>query len=260
MKIYTKASLIHELKHIRKRGWIPNARPGNSGGIGNTLEDLLEIPENNLPIPNANEWELKTQRLGSNALVTLFHMEPSPRALKFVPNILLPVYGWSHANAGNAYPQNERSFRQTINAQTYSDRGFTIKIDEQKQHIYLHFDPGKVDARHSQWLQNVLQRGGQIALDPAPYWGFQDLEHKAGAKLHNCFFVQAQSKRKGKTVYFKYEKISILEGFDIKGLLNGLREGFVYVDFDARTGHNHGTKFRVRASRIPALYAKVTEI
>jgi len=26
----------------------PNARPGNVGGIGNTLEDLLGIQENNL--------------------------------------------------------------------------------------------------------------------------------------------------------------------------------------------------------------------
>lgn len=28
----------------------------------------------------------------------------------------------------------------------------------------------------------------------------------------------------------------------------------VYVDFDARTGHNHGTKFRIRYTDIPSLY------
>jgi hypothetical protein len=63
MKIYTKPQLIAKLKEISKRGWIPNARHGNAGGVGNTLEDLLGIEENNLPIPNAAEWELKTQRL-----------------------------------------------------------------------------------------------------------------------------------------------------------------------------------------------------
>jgi len=62
LKVYTKESLIEELKKIRDMGWILNARPGNSGGIGNTLEDLLGIEENNLPIPNAAEWELKCQR------------------------------------------------------------------------------------------------------------------------------------------------------------------------------------------------------
>ena len=65
--IYTKQSLIKKLKEIAAKGWVPNARHGNHGGIGNTLEDLLGIKENNLPIPNAAEWELKTQRLGTNA-------------------------------------------------------------------------------------------------------------------------------------------------------------------------------------------------
>src|SRR5271157_6431072 len=78
--VFTKESLIEKLKDIAAIGWIKNARSGNDGGIGNILEDLLGIEENNLPIPNAAEWELKTQRLGSNALVTLCHSEPSFRA------------------------------------------------------------------------------------------------------------------------------------------------------------------------------------
>ena len=50
MKLYTKETLIEELKKVRDKGWIKNARPGNVGGVGNTLEDLLGIEENNLPI------------------------------------------------------------------------------------------------------------------------------------------------------------------------------------------------------------------
>lgn len=53
--IYTKESLIQKLKEIRSMGWIESGRHGNAGGVGNTLEDLLEIEENNLPIPNATE-------------------------------------------------------------------------------------------------------------------------------------------------------------------------------------------------------------
>ena len=53
MKTYTKDSLIQELVNIRNREWIENLRSGNAGSIGNTLEDLLGIEENNLPIPNA---------------------------------------------------------------------------------------------------------------------------------------------------------------------------------------------------------------
>src|SRR4030043_1337361 len=84
MQTFTKDDLIEKLLEIKARGWIPNARHGNAGGVGNTLEDLLGIQENNLPIPNAAEWELKCQRKGSSSLTTLFHMEPSPRAVRFV--------------------------------------------------------------------------------------------------------------------------------------------------------------------------------
>jgi hypothetical protein len=73
MKTYTKQSLIQRLREVADQGWISSARAGNQGGIGNTLEDLLGIVENNLPIPNAAEWELKTQRTGTTSLITLFH-------------------------------------------------------------------------------------------------------------------------------------------------------------------------------------------
>jgi len=95
MKMYTKPQLIKKLKQISKQGWIPNGRHGNAGGVGNTLEDLLGIEENNLPIPNAAEWELKTQRLATSSLTTLFHTEPSPRAVKFVPQV------YCHSTVGN---------------------------------------------------------------------------------------------------------------------------------------------------------------
>src|SRR5947209_10219199 len=124
MNIYTKESLIEALREISLRKWIPNARPGNAGGIGNTLEDLLGIKENNLPIPNAAEWELKTQRIQTTSLTTLFHSEPSPRALGFVSQVFLPKYGWMHQEAGKKYPLAEMSFRQTIHGLSPSDRGF----------------------------------------------------------------------------------------------------------------------------------------
>ena len=54
MEIYTKDSLIARLKEIREIGWIENRRTNNVGGIGNTLEDLLGIEENNLPIPKTS--------------------------------------------------------------------------------------------------------------------------------------------------------------------------------------------------------------
>ena len=59
MQVFTKDDLIKILTELAKLGWVENGRFGNHGGIGNTLEDYLGIDENNLPIPNASEWELK---------------------------------------------------------------------------------------------------------------------------------------------------------------------------------------------------------
>jgi len=55
--IYTKQALIEKLKEISAMGWISNARKGNAGGIGNTLEDLLglrKIIYRYLMLPNGN--------------------------------------------------------------------------------------------------------------------------------------------------------------------------------------------------------------
>ena len=260
MKIYTKETLIEKLKSIRDLGFILNARQGNHGGMGNTLEDLLEIKENNLPIPNAAEWELKTQRIGTSSLTTLFHLEPSPQALKFVPSLLLPKYGWPHQEAGLKYPTTEMSFRQTIHGLSPSDRGFKVKIAESEQKILISFDYKSVSDKHSCWLESVKERIGLGELNPQPYWGFADLAAKAGTKLRNSFYVQAQIKRENGLEYYHYQKILKLSRFSFDGFLKGLRERFILIDFDARTGHNHGTKFRLRQNRLPDLYEHTEEI
>jgi hypothetical protein len=260
MRIYTKEELKAELVKIRNRGFIPNARHGNDGGIGNTLEDLLGIPENNLPIPNAAEWELKTQRIGTKSLLTLFHMEPSPTALKLVSSQLLPLYGWRHMQAGLKYPETEMSFRQTIHGLNRSDRGFQVIIDEQQKKLLISFDAKAVSSKHSSWLGSVRERVGLAELNPQPYWGFDDLFHKAGTKLLNCFYIQAQVKREQGQQLYHYTRILVLRQFSLAKFLEGIKKGDVLVDFDARTGHNHGTKFRIRQNSLPDLYALVEEV
>ena len=260
MKSYSKENLIKEFRKIARQGWIENNRMGNAGGIGNTLEDLLGIEENNLPIPNAAEWELKTQRINTSSLTTLFHTEPSPRAMKFVPQLFLLNYGWQHQEAGIKYPENEMSFRQTIHGNSASDRGFKVVIDRQNEKVLISFDHTKVADIHSNWLKDVENRIGLDELNPQPYWGFNDLANKAGTKLLNCFYVQAEVKKEDDKEFYKYNKVMMLQKFSFNGFLNELENGNILVDFDARTGHNHGTKFRLRQNFFPNLYEKATVI
>ena len=92
MKTYTKEGLILALQKIRDIGWIATGRKNNDGGVGNTLEDLLGIEENNLPIPNAAEWELKAQKKDTSSLVTLFHMEPHGTKFRLKREALINLY------------------------------------------------------------------------------------------------------------------------------------------------------------------------
>ena len=135
-----------------------------------------------------------------------------------------------------------------------------VKIDRQEKKVLISFDSSKVAERHNEWLLTVENKAGLEELDPQPYWGFDDLQHKAGTKLLNCFYVQAEVKREADRELYKYSKILMLQKFSFEGFLNAIETGNVLVDFDARTGHNHGTKFRLRQNCLPMLYEKATQI
>lgn len=263
LKLISKEELIEKFKEIEIKGWIkcPTKRKKNDGSVGNLLEDLLGIPENNLPIPNAAEWELKTQRAETSSLVTLCHQEPSPRAAKLVPDMLLPKYGWAHSKAGTKYPDDEMSFRATLNAITYTDRGFKVNVNRNDERVEIVFDSNKCDkAIHGDWLNNVKKRVGLGSLPILPYWGFNDLYTKIGTKLINCFFVQADTKREGGSLYYHYNNVLMLKSVDKEKFIEAIEQGVIYVDFDARTGHNHGTKFRIKSKDIPMLYAEAIRV
>lgn len=250
LRTITKEELIKRFHEIEAMGWIENkSRKTNDGAAGNMLEDLLGIPENNLPIPNAAEWELKTHIDSSSSLVTLFHQEPSPTAVGVVAKYLLPVFGWKHIEAGLRYPLDERSFRATLQVGRHT-RGFTLRLDDDDQKVCVDFEPSKVKEEDEVWLRSIDK--AQITL--TPYYGYNDLYCRAQTKLHNCFMVAVEKKRKAGKIYFHFYKALKLSNFSQTSFIEGLRQGDVYVDFDARTGHNHGTKIRVSSGRIPSLY------
>lgn len=54
------------------------------------------------------------------------------------------------------------------------------------------------------------------------------------------------------TIHFY--KAYMLKNFSIDKLLEALMAGYVKIDFDARTHHNHGTKCRINDALVPSLY------
>ena len=267
MKLFTKQQLIDEIRTISDKGWNSSVKKTrdirNDGAIGNTLESLLGIKENNLPIPNARDWELKGQRLHSSSLVTLKHKDPSPTGAKIVSQLLLPCYGWEHKEAGKKYSKDEKSFRSTTSATRYTNRGFRIIVDNSQEKVRFVFEASKADRADpniASWLDSVRERVGLGPLDPEPYWGFEDLKYAIGSKIKNCFYVIADSKIENKHEFFHYKHLFLLSGFCFEKFIECLRQSTVLIDFDARTGHNHGTKFRLRQDSWSSLYSDVQQI
>lgn len=135
-----------------------------------------------------------------------------------------------------------------------------VIVDRTTRKVVISFDSSAVGARHSEWLESVRKRIGLGELNPQPYWGFDDLYHKAGTKLLNCFYVQADSKKIGGVEYLCYCRIQVLQKFSFDHFLDAIEKGSVLVDFDARTGHNHGTKYRLRQDYLPDLYDEIVEV
>jgi len=258
---FSKVELIEKIKEITESGWVHTNRTKNDGAVGNTLEDLLGIPENNLAIANTVDWEIKAQRTNTNSLVTLFHIDPNPRKPTVVSKYLLPTFGWQHPKAGIKYPRTERSFRATLTGDRYTDRGLKINVNSVMRRVELVFDHSMIDlSTHKDWYAEVLRKNGTNELKFVPYWTFDELNEKCVGKIRNTIFVLADSRINNGQEEFYYKKILLLEDFAFNNLLRGIINGKIFIDFDARTGHNHGTKFRLKSQDWLSLFSKVTEL
>jgi hypothetical protein len=166
-----------------------------------------------------------------------------------VARVLLPKYGWPDQRR-----VDELSFRQTIPGGQMTDRGFGIAVNRAAERVEVFFDSAKVDRRHERWLETVRDRVGLGPLSPQPFWGFQELFLKASTKMLNSFYVEAESRKEGIEEYFNIQSVLVLQGFDIDRFVAAIESGQAPIDFDARTHHNHGTKFRLRQDAVPGLY------
>src|SRR3989304_6557295 len=106
---------VEKIKQIKNRGFVPSNRPGDTG-IGKTLEDLLDISENNIAGPDFDIYELKSGRKDSASMLTLFTKAPMPKGAN---KSLLEAFG---------YRQRPKQNRKQLHVTDYVD----VKISEQE--------------------------------------------------------------------------------------------------------------------------------
>jgi len=218
--------LIQKLKKIKETGYIKTHRAGDTG-VGKTMEDLLEITENNIPGPNAAMIELKSERRNTSSMITLLTRAPLPAKTN---SVLLERFGYESAR-GN----KKKELHTTVNAQKFNTlkgkRGF--KIDILKDRV------------------NLITASNKIV----GYWDKETLKSAFERKFPKLLYVRAETKGKGTNEEFWFNEAWLLSGFDFKNFARLLQEKIILVDI--RIGqypngkpHDHGTGFRTFRNKL----------
>lgn len=235
--IYTLNDFIREYTKICAMGWIRTHRSGPTG-IGKTLEDLLGIPENNIDGPDFGDYELKSCRLNSNSMLTIFTKTPQPRG---AANTLRLTFGYS----SDAYDNNEKVLHSTLSADRFvsiANTGRSLKISCSDTKISIIAEDGKTYA----------------------YWTRDELKKAFEKKYKNKFvYAKAHSQGAGSYEQFKFVEAYEVSGFNYEGFVSLLEQGKIYIDLrigqyhggakDGQT-HDHGTAFRIKEIDQPALF------
>lgn len=226
MKKWTLPEIKEALKKISEKGWIKSERKHDTG-IGQTLEHHLGMTENNISLPDFGKMELKSQRINTSSMLTLFTKSPEG-----ITNAeIRERFGYPDKE----YP-NIKIVHQTITNGVNNGRWFSYEIDEAE---------GKL----------VIEGKGKIV----GYYNLGFLKEKAIEKIGNgLILVLAESKKERGHEYFHYKEAYILKDLDPKKFLlhskYDIRLGVYHSGEKAGQPHDHGSAFRVTEKDIPELF------
>lgn len=217
--------LKQKLEQIKKQGFVKTHRSGDTG-IGKTLEDLLNIQENNIPLHDITGIaELKAYRKEAKSMLTLFTIEPLPKGGDR-DRLLLDNFGYSKRD-------NKRSkeLHSTLSCKRYNNQN--LKVSVCKDRI------------------KVTGKGKRLNI----YWGMDALEKKFNNKLPALVYVLADRKDINSDEYFHFNEAYFLKDFSFDLFKKMVRRDQIVVDFRMYyrpngTVRNHGTGFRVKINRL----------
>ena len=227
--------LKEKLSDINRMGYVVSLRKGNTG-IGYTLETLLGVAENNLRSPDlgielketslgvaennlrysdSGNIELKSRRIKSPSLLTMFTFNYS--IWKIEQEELIQQYGY--------YKDGRWALNTTVKNKP-NNRGFFIKVEQDYVRLY-HED-------------------GLCAIE----WELEGLIEDLKRKLSNVLLVEADNRKVGENEEFWYKEAYLLTGIIVEKFLEYIQNGPIVVDLRmhiAQNGvvRNHGTAFRL---------------
>jgi len=226
MQKQTLKQITQSLKELSERGWIRSNREHNTG-IGKTLEDHLGIKENNIALPDFGVMELKSQRVNTISMMTLFTKSPD---------------GITNAEIRKCFGYPDKEFpkikilHQTISGGKRNAMGFQATIDEGQGKLLI-FKKGKL----------------------LGHYGLEFLRKKAVEKIGNgLILVRAETKKLRGREYFHYKDAYLLKEIDPTKFLAhskyDIRLGVYHSGAKAGQPHDRGSAFRLTEKALPLLF------
>lgn len=226
MQKRTLTQIKKALQKLSEKGWIKSNRLHNIG-IGKTLEDYLGITENNIALPDFGIMELKSQRLKTLSMMTLFTKSPE---------------GITNAEIRKrfGYPDSEfpkiKILHQTISGGKRNAMGFQATINEKQGKLL------------------ILKKEKILG-----YYSLMFLRKKAVEKIGNgLILVRAETKKLRGHEYFHYKDAYLLKEIDPTKFLAhskyDIRLGVYHSGSKAGQPHDHGSAFRLTEKSLPLLF------
>lgn len=219
------ATLKKELWRIKKLGFIPTHRVGDTG-IGKTLEDLLNIKENNIPLHDIQGVaELKAYRKNAKSMLTLFTLEPLPKGGDR-DRMLLDNFGYSKKDNGRL-----KELHSTLSCKRYNNQMLKLSVAKDK----------------------IRVQGKNKKLNI--YWDIQSVEKKFDDKLPALVYVLTDTKEIRGKEFFHFNEAYLLSDFDFELFKKMVKKDQIVVDFRMYyrpngSVRNHGTGFRVKIDKL----------
>lgn len=249
------SELIKDLEKIKSKGFVPCTRPNNKdGGIGNTLEDLLNIKENNLQEFDYLDYEIKSQRTLTNSPITLFSMASK--------NLITPSLR-NNRRLHSAYGRID--IKDNVHRLYWTVTMSKISTLYDNYDCILKFDN---DQYPSQLILDVFDKTTGLK-DRETFWDLNIIHSKIKNKLRNLVYCQADEKTINGSRFFNFNYFECYFDFDFGKFISALKSGDIQVDFrigadlngkKAGVYHDHGTGFRINRNKLYTLYDKYVQV
>ena len=240
--------LKKEFKRIRKMGWIKEERKGFTS-VGYTFEKLLKKNEDEFPLPDYKNIEIKTMNTHAKTNLHLFNLTPDGEDFFPIKRILeeLGLPDKEDKTKKVFYRSfNGREFKNMI----YGRRGI-IKVNREKERIELLIFDNKGDK-----------------FDINVYWSFKYINERLSLKLNYLAIIRASSRIIDGNGYYYYHTINFykLKGFET--FIKLIEDGIIDISFKIgyyksgrRVGeiYDHGTDFSISVNDINLLYDEIRD-